>query len=118
MKRLLSAALALSLLGATAAQADPYGYRRNGSHEHYQSQGYDRGYDGRYRHHGNGAGTAIAVGVGLIALTAILAANHERDRDRDYDRGRDSDRYEGPPPPRDNGFYQGEPNDQRDPYNR
>jgi len=84
MKRLFTAALTLSLLGATAAQADPYGYHHGSAAEHYQNRGYDRGGDRGYRHHGNDAGAAIAVGFGLIALTAILAANH--DREHDYDR--------------------------------
>jgi len=94
MKRLLSAALALSLLGTTAAQADPFDHRQ---HEHYdigrghdRDYGWDRGRD-HFRRDNHDAGAALAVGVGLIALTAILASNH--DRERDYDR------YDAPPPP-------------------
>ncbi len=83
MKRLLSAALAgtmaLSLLGATAASAQPYG---RGGFGH----GYSRGWHGR-----DNTGALIGLGVGLFALGAIAAASsHDR-----YD-----DRYDyGPPPP-------------------
>ena len=80
MKRLICATLALSLLGATAASAQPY--HRGGGHH--------RGHDG-----GNGA-ALIGLSFGLLALGAI-AASSQRDRygDRYYDR------YSyGPPPPR------------------
>src|SRR5215469_1995234 len=92
MKRLISAALALSLLGATAASAAPV----NGPLVPVDYR------DHSYRHHDNGAGVAVAAGIGLFALGAILASqNHDRDdgyyRDRDdgyrdygyrdYDRG-------------------------------
>src|SRR6185312_8835753 len=77
MKRLISAALALSLLGATAASAAP---------THGPIAPVD--YRHSYRHHDNGNGAAIAAGIGFLALTAILASqNHDRDwydRDRDY----------------------------------
>lgn len=78
MKRLISAALALSLLGATAASAAPV---RGPTPIDYR--------DHSYRHHDNGNGAAIAAGIGFLALTAILASqNHDRDdwydRDRDY----------------------------------
>lgn len=80
MKRLISAALALSLLGATAASAQPY--RHGGGH---------------YRSHngGNNGAAILGLGLGLFALGAI-AASSQRDRyeDRYYDR------YDyGPPPP-------------------
>jgi len=71
MKRLVCAALALSLIGSTAAVAQPYG----------RSGGW-----GGYSHHNrgdNGAGLAIGLGVGLFALAAIAASQHQ---DRDYDR--------------------------------
>ena len=71
MKRFISAALALTLLGTSAAVADPWG--RRGGH-------YDRG----YRHGDNGAGLAIGLGIGLFALAAIAASQHH-DEDR-YDR--------------------------------
>lgn len=79
MKRLISAALALALLGTTAASAQPY---RGGGH---------------YRSHHGGDNSAALVGLtlGLFALGAI-AASSQRDRyeDRYYDR------YDyGPPPP-------------------
>jgi len=98
MKRFLSAALALSLLAGTAAQADPFEHAyRDGRHDGYShgfDRGYNRGYDNGYgngfengydrdrRHHDN-TGTAIAVGVGLIALTAILASQDHGDHDRE-----------------------------------
>jgi len=79
MKRLISATLALSLLGATAASAAPV---NRGTPIQYREDG--------YRHRGDGDGAAIAAGVGFLALAAILASQH-RDhdgwRDRDYDRG-------------------------------
>jgi hypothetical protein len=85
MKRLISATLALSLLGATAASAQPY----HGGSGH---GGY--GYRGGYGHsgwHGRGDGGAlIGLGLGLFALGALAAAS-ERDR---YD-----DRYDYGPPP-------------------
>ena len=85
MKRLISAALALSLLGATAASAAPA--RTQIAPVDYRRQS--------YRHHDNGNGAAIAAGIGFLALAAILASqnNHDRDygyyhdrnwRDRDY----------------------------------
>jgi hypothetical protein len=68
MKRLISATLALSLFGATAAAAAPYDRGDNG----YSHQGYDNGYRG----HDNGG--AVVAGVGLLALAAIIAAqNHQ-----------------------------------------
>jgi hypothetical protein len=85
MKRLITtltaSALALSLVGATAASAQPY--RHGGG---YHGGWHDRGWHGR----GND-GALIGLGVGLFALGAIAAASSH---DRYYDR------YEyGPPPP-------------------
>lgn len=91
MKRLISATLALSLLGATAASAAPV---NRGIPIQYRDNG--------YRHRGDDNGAAIAAGVGFLALAAILASQH-RDhdgwRERGYDRGdwgrRDDDRGYG-----------------------
>src|ERR1700744_6142951 len=78
MKRLIAAAVALTLVGATAASAQPF--------HHGYGGGYSRGWHGR-----SDGGALIGLGIGLFALGAIAAsANH----DRYYDR------YEyGPPPP-------------------
>ena len=73
MKRLISAALALSLLGATAASAAPVNHATQVQY--------------RERHRGGDNGAAIAAGIGFVALAAILASqNNHRDYDRDYDR--------------------------------
>jgi len=73
MKRLVSAALALTLIGTTAAVAQPYGYGNRWGSSHQ--------YRGDYRRGDNGAGLAIGLGVGLFALAAIAASQHH---DRDY----------------------------------
>ncbi len=88
MKRLLSAltagTLALSLLGATAASAQPF--RHGGYHGGYHGGWNNRGWRG----HDN-TGALVGLGIGLFALGAIAAASSH---DRYYDR------YEyGPPPP-------------------
>ena len=86
MKRLISAltagTLALSLLGASAASAQPY-------------RGYHGGYGHGWRGRGDNTGALVGLGIGLFALGAIAAASsHDRYGDRYYDR------YEyGPPPP-------------------
>ena len=85
MKRLIGAALALSLLGTTADSAQPW-------HGSYRG-GYSHGYGG-YRH-GNGAGVALGLGLGLFALAAIAASN---DHDR-YDERYQGGYYNAPPPP-------------------
>lgn len=79
MKRLIGAALALSLLGATAASAAPV---------HAPFAPVDYRYHS-YRHHDDGSGAAIAAGIGFLALTAILASQQNRDRDDWRDRDRD-----------------------------
>jgi hypothetical protein len=87
MKRLISATLALSLLGATAASAAPV---NRAIPIQYRDDG--------YRNRGDDNGAAIAAGVGFLALAAILASQH-RDhdgwRDRGYDRGDWSRRDDG-----------------------
>ena len=87
MKRLISAAIALTLLGTAAASAQSYrhgGYGYGG----YGHGGYSRGWHGR----GNNDGALIGLGIGLFALGAIAAASsHDRYEDR-YD-------YAPPPPP-------------------
>jgi len=89
MRRLLSAALALTLLGGSAAYADPHGY---GHRDYYGERHHFRG-----RHDDTGA--AIAAGVGVLALIAILASQ---------DRERHAAQYQGPPPDyRDNGYPPG-----------
>jgi hypothetical protein len=75
MKRLVCAALALTLIGSTAAVADPYGRGNWGG-------GYSRQDRGDYRHGDNGAG--LAVGLGLFALAAIASQHNDRDYNR-YD---------------------------------
>ncbi len=74
MKRLVCAALALSLIGSTAA----FAHDNEGNWGGYSQQ--DRG---DYRRGDNGAGLAIGLGVGLFALAAIAASQHH---DRGYDR--------------------------------
>jgi hypothetical protein len=79
MKRLISAALALTLLGATAASAAPA----------HGGQLVPVDYrDHSYRHRDNGAGAAIGIGIGLFALGAILASQNHHDHDGWYDRDR------------------------------
>jgi hypothetical protein len=99
MKRLISAALVLTLLGATAASAQ--GYR--GGHGGFGHDGYSRGYGhggGGWHDRGDG-GALLGLGIGLFALGAIAAASsHDRYEDR-Y-----NDRYDyGPPPPPPPAYY-------------
>jgi len=91
MKRLVCAALALTLLGTAAASAQPFG-----------RGGYDRGYSHSYRHGGrDNTGALIGLGIGLFALGAIVAASsHNDDRDRYDDRA-----YQGNYAP--NGYQNG-----------
>ena len=93
MKRLMSAALALSLLGGSAAVAAPYDHGGRGS---YGNQGYYSSYSERERR--NDDGTAIVAGVGILALAAILASqhhNHDGRYDRDGGRGYDNGGHRG-----------------------
>ena len=92
MKRLISATLALSLLGGTAASAADYRYGDQGYNNGYSNQYGGNGYRG---HNGNN-GAAVVAGVGLLALAAILASQHHRhDRNHEgwYGRGGDSNRW-------------------------
>ena len=115
MKRLVSAALALSLLGATAAVADPYDHGNRGYNDSYGRQ--DR--DGYHRDHRNNDGTAVVAGLSILALAAILASqNHHQHRYYGYDRGYDNYRsdYNSGYDRNDNGRYShdGRDNDGRD----
>lgn len=98
MKRLMSAltagTLALSLLGATAASAQPF------RHGGYGGYGYHGGWHDRgWRGHDN-TGALVGLGIGLFALGAIAAASsHDRYYDR-YDYGPPP-----PPPPPAYGYY-------------
>ena len=74
MKRLLSIALAFSLLGSSVAMARGY---EGSSHRSYSS--YSAPYRGdEYRGHGGNA--AAAIGVGILALGlfgAVAASQHD-----------------------------------------
>ena len=103
MKRLISAVLALSLMGTAAASAQPFrggyggygGYDRS-YHDNYRSydRDYGRGYqrDRRENWHGsryNDGGAMIGLGLGMMALAAIASShNHDRDYQGDYRYGR------------------------------
>jgi hypothetical protein len=71
MKGLVSATLALSILGGTAASAQEYRYG-------YGDRDFHRGYydDSYYSYHHRNDGAAIAAGIGIVALVAILASQH------------------------------------------
>lgn len=103
MKRLVSATLALTLLGATAAVAEPYGRGGQDYDGAYSRNGYYGGYDNGYRDRDNSG--AFVAGVGFLTLAAILASQHRHHHYHSgwYSRGydRDYDRY-------DNGFNRGE----------
>jgi len=100
-KKIACAALALTLLGTTAAEARGWG----GGH-----------YGGGWGHHGGwhgGGGLALGIGLGLLTLGAVSAA-HDRDRyydERDaYDRGRHDQEYSD----RDRGDYRDRDGDRYD----
>ena len=100
MKRLVSAVLALTLLGGTAAAAAPY-------------DRYGSNYDNHYRRHSDN-GAAVVAGVGLLALVAILASqqHHRHYHHGWYNRdGRDY-RYGG----YDRGYGSGYGSGYNDPY--
>ena len=86
MKRLLSIALALTLMGTSVAMAHGYqggGYRYNG-----YSAPYRGGYG--YRDRSNNTGAAIGIGILALGLFAALASQHNSDP---YSSG-----YYAPPP--------------------
>ena len=90
MKRLVSATLALSLLGGTAASAQSFDHGDRG-----YSNGYGDQYrGGSYRGRGGNDGGAVVAGIGILALAAILASQHRHhDRYRDGWYGRDGRNY-------------------------
>jgi hypothetical protein len=82
MKRFVCAALAIALIGSTAAIADPYDHGNRWA-------GYSHQDRGDYRQGDNGAGLAIGLGVGLFALAAVAASqHHDRYDNGDYGYGR------------------------------
>ncbi len=97
MKRLVSAALALSLLGGSAAVAAPYDHGGQGYNNGYGNRGYNGSYGNRdrsdyYRGRDNNDGGRIVAGFGILALAAILASQHRHH----YNQGwynRDGGRY-------------------------
>lgn len=86
MKRVLSLALAATLLGSTAAMAQPGWGGHYGHDSHY-------GHYGRY-HHGHGD-AAAAIGLGIFALGALAIISSQNAHR--YDAPAYDDRY-GPPP--------------------
>lgn len=107
MKKIACAALALTLLGSTAAQAQGWGGHGGGWGGH---GGWGHG------HGWHGGDWALGLGLGFLALGAVAAASHDHyNDDRDaYERGRydqqrmdhdgygDQDGYrddDRPPPP-------------------
>jgi hypothetical protein len=84
MKKIICAALALSLLGSTAAEARDW----NGWH----------GGHGGWHHHGN-ADWAVGLGLGLFALGVLGAATSAHDHDRGaYYGNHGAPGYDGPGP--------------------
>lgn len=94
MKRIISVALALSLLGSTAAMAD--GWRGHGPRSHY---GWSHGH---YHRGNNNAAAAIGLGILGLGALAIISQQNARDRDAYYDRY--DDRYAPPPAAYDDGY--------------
>lgn len=94
MKRLICTALALSLMGATAASARSWNRGYQGDHRAQYGSNY-RDWQGRRHHNGNdGVGVALGIGLALFAVAAMASAG-DGDRGR-YDYGYD---YVPPPPP-------------------
>src|SRR5262245_15236733 len=94
MKKLLSVAMALALLGGSTTAALAHGRPGYGPpvHRGYYAQPYGYGYGYGYRRHDN---TAAAVGLGILAfgLIATLAAQNNA---RTY---APPPGYYAPPPP-------------------
>jgi len=81
MKRLMCAALALSLLGGSAAVAAPYDRGGQSTDRNYGNQYDNEGYGNQdrrddYRDNRDNDGGAIVAGVGILALAAVLASQH------------------------------------------
>jgi hypothetical protein len=92
-KRIACAALALSLLGSTAASAAPWGH--GGWH------------GGGWHHHGWHGGGPLFLGLGL-GILAIGAIAHDEAVDRDRERYERNRAYEQDRDFRDHGFEPGE----------
>lgn len=76
MKRLVSATLALTLLGGTAAVAEPYDRDGQGYDGAYGNQSYYGGYNDGYRSHYRDDCGVFVAGLGVLTLAAILASQH------------------------------------------
>jgi hypothetical protein len=87
MKRVLSLALAATLLGSTAAMAQP-GWGGHIGHS------YHGGHYGYYHHDGGDAAAAIGLGIFALGALAIISSQNAHQ----YDAPGYDDRY-GPPPP-------------------
>jgi len=74
MKRLLSIALAFSLLGSSVAMARGYDGYAERSHNNYSAS--YRGYEHSRDHSGN-AGLAIGAGILALGLFGALASQHD-----------------------------------------
>jgi hypothetical protein len=97
MKRLLSIALALTLMGSSVAMAR--GYQGGGYSDRHGYNGYSAPNHGGYGYRDRDNNAAAAVGVGILALGlfAALASQHDNDR---YSSG-----YYAPPPRSGYGAY-------------
>ena len=98
MKTLISAVLALTLLGTAGASAQSW--RGNGGDRYaqghsYQTRGYqERGrYDGYRRDDRRGIDNQIGLGLGLFALAAILASQNQPQQAPVYYNGYDGGYY-------------------------
>lgn len=91
MKRILSLALAATLLGSTAAAAQGWG-------GHHYSQGGNRGWSHHgYGYHHDRGDAAAAIGLGIFALGALAIISSQNAHE--YDARRYDDRYAPPPSP-------------------